>query len=302
MAKCKICGNTKTKFFCSVNAFSYYRCNRCCTLFLSPLPFKNDLIFYYKKDFDFKAGLTNQARIRSKAKSILKTLKRMNPQGKSLLDVGSGYGLLLDEAKKMGLSVEGIEPAKKLSKQLRHQTNIKVIGTDFENYYLYHRNQKFDFIIMSHVLEHTTSPKLWLKLASLLLNKNGLLYIETPNLKSHLFQTEKYNYTFLTPPDHLWIFSQRSIDQLIFNISNLSTEKVVTFSYPEHLMGILKSHINHQKHRLNYSLSPSNSEPNLSIKKKLKYFIFDQVFAKIFFRLLNIGGYGSILELYIRKI
>lgn len=301
MAKCKICGNGKTRFFCNVNTFSYHRCDRCRTLFLNPLPKKNDLILYYKKNFDFKAGLANQSRIRSKAKSILKALKGMHSQGTSLLDVGSGYGLLLDEAKKMGLSVEGIEPARRLSRQLRIQKNIKVIGTDFENYYLYHRRKKFDFIIMSHVLEHAANPKLWLKLASLLLNKNGLLYIETPNLGSHLFQAEKYNYTFLTPPDHLWIFSQQSVDKLIFSISNLFLEKSSTYSYPEHFMGILKSYINSQRHRLSSS-TLTDYEQNSSIKKRLKYLIFDQAFAKLFFRFLNIGGYGSILELYIRKI
>src|SRR6185503_4087433 len=95
-----------------------------------------------------------------------------------------------------------------------------------------------DFITMIHVIEHVTNPRHFIRDAANLLYPDGILYIETPNLESHLFHVEKNEYTFLTPPAHVWLFSEKSMRMLTQGLFSL--EYISTYSYPTHLAGIIK--------------------------------------------------------------
>lgn len=46
--------------------------------------------------------------------------------------------------------------------------------------------------------------------AAEMLNKNGILFIETPNLVSYLFNILSQDYDFLDSAQHLWLFSKQS--------------------------------------------------------------------------------------------
>src|SRR3989344_3234667 len=101
MPFCVICkhSKSKTKLFCTIGGYIYYHCSRCKTLFIHPKPKFAQISNYYLKNFKYAAGKVNEKIIRSRAKKILKNLIKLSPTGKSLLDVGSGYGYFLDEAK-----------------------------------------------------------------------------------------------------------------------------------------------------------------------------------------------------------
>jgi hypothetical protein len=158
-----------------------------------------------------------------------------------------------------------------------------------------------------------------------LVKPGGILYIETPNSDSHLFYVEKEKYTFLIPPEHLWLFSFDSIRHLL--PKNTETIYINTYSYPEHLMGIVKKMIHKvryvilnppvrrmknpasetsEKKRAEFilgnveGLDPSAYRLRMT-QKNLSYFLFDRLLAPLFTGLLNLYHKGSILELYTRK-
>ncbi len=302
MLKCPICQSPNTKLKYTINKYKYYDCDNCHTLFLYPQPTVKQLAKYYKQEFSYEAGTQNEKRIRDQAKHILKNLRKMNPAGKTLLDIGSGLGFFLDEAQKTGLDATGIEPSKKfttLSQKLYHN---KVFNTNIESYINKHMNIKYDFVTLINVIEHFTDPTKSIANASKLLNKKGLFYIETPNHHSWLHKFEKEKYTFLTPPDHVYIFSLISFSFLIKDDSSLKIRSVLTYSYPEHFMGIIKNFIRNQKNSsiLCYPTLPHKKTSNILLKK-IKIVLFDGVLAKVFYRLLNCFGNGSFLELYIKK-
>lgn len=309
MIKCKICKNSnKIKFFTKKNKYSYYLCRFCQTLFLYPLPNKKKIKNYYENHFEyFKENDIQKKRVKKQAKKVIKILFKINPYGKTLLDIGSGYGHFLKEAKHNGLDVLGIEPSKILYRaSVTHLPYIKVINTNFETFVKQNKNKKYDFITLIHVLEHLINPKKILEEVVKLLNKNGVLYIETPNMNSHLFNIEQANYTFLTPPDHLWIFSKKSIKTMLKNINSVNLVKISTYSYPEHFMGIIKKIIKQPSNYVKFNHIKPKEAFNAQITRKknnnnLKFLIMDRFFAPIFTPLLNMGVYGSILELYIKK-
>lgn len=272
----------------------------CETLFLHPQPSKKHLEKYYKSNFQYCAGSTNEKIIRRRAQIILKKLIYLNSQGSRLLDIGSGYGYFLDEASKVGLNVTGIEP----NKSLADQSINSVKNTTFEKFFIKNKKYKYDFVTLIHVIEHIPNPKKMIQMACELLAPGGILYIETPNLDSHLYRAENDNYTFLTPPDHLWIFSKKSFLKILDR--DYEINRASTYSYPEHFMGVLKAIT---KSHWQPARLPKGGQDNPQGPKKKqfidisywKYLLFDKYIARLFYPLLNLKYYGSILELYIKK-
>lgn len=323
MIKCTLCNSFKTSFFCKKHNFSYYTCKTCKTLFIRPQPNPHFLNCYYKNHFKYEAGLHNQNRIRKRSRTILNQLKRLNPVGKTILDIGSGFGFFLDEAIKSGFNPVGVEPSKRLLQHTVDQFDasdfsVGAFATDvynmqFEQFYKQNKNRKFDFITIIHLIEHVSNPVELIVRAANLLNKGGVLFIETPNLDSHLFNFEGKNYTFLTPPEHLWIFSKPSFEFILKNISNLELKRTNTYSYPEHFMGILKRCFIFRKTQIPILSDlgcpdvrrggPTGAKNAVSsFPKKIKYLIFDKIIANLLYPILNINNKGSFLELYIGKI
>jgi len=233
MFRCPICHFKKTHTKYKVGKYQYYECGNCKTLFLYPLPSSSSIKRYYSSAFEYIAGRAEESRIRKRANIILKKLKHLHPEGKTLLDIGSGYGYFLEEAKKISLDSTGIEPNKKLAQS-------SVFRGTLDEFVKKSNSNKFDFITAIHVIEHIRNPFTFIKQVSRLLNRGGILYIETPNYNSWLAQKEKEQYTFLTPPDHIWLFSKKSLQLIKLKFPRLSIVSINTYSYPEHLMGIIK--------------------------------------------------------------
>lgn len=292
---CPICKTAKTIFFANIKGYKYYKCLYCLSLFTNPLPSSEKIKLLYSKDYLYKIDRLTEGRLKKRAKILLRKLRKLNKRGRSLLDIGSGYGFFLDEARKQNLAETGVEPAKNLFDYSIKKFKVNVINTSFENYFKKNKSLKFDFISLIHVIEHLTDPFSTLNLISKHLNENGILYIETPNLNSHLFNFEKKEYTFLTPPDHIFIFSPKSFKVITKKTSDLKLIKLTTYSYPEHLLGIIKKIIKRD-------LSVKKEGVFKERPKKIKFALIDKLIAPFLTPLLNLGGKGSILELYIRKI
>lgn len=104
-----------------------------------------------------------------------------------ILDIGCGLGQTLRELKAMGynnamgidLSHEAVLEAR--SKKLNVEEIVSI--SDYAD----SSNQRFDFIIMSHILEHLKKEEIINTLSIIknrLLKKGGTLYIATPNAQS----------------------------------------------------------------------------------------------------------------------
>ena len=86
-----------------------YACERCGTVQQPALPAGGALLDLYR-DMTDDAYLDEEAGRRATARRLLDGVERHVTRGR-LLDVGCGHGLLLDEARRRGWSVTGIEPA-----------------------------------------------------------------------------------------------------------------------------------------------------------------------------------------------
>src|SRR5438552_815250 len=94
--------------------------------------------------------------------------------GKSLLDVGTGSGLLPHLARDAGYEVEGTDLSKHVSETLPAKAGFRVHQGTIENIAF---DRKYDIITMLHVLEHTTNPLSTLTRAKEILNDGGYVVV-----------------------------------------------------------------------------------------------------------------------------
>jgi SAM-dependent methyltransferase len=218
--------------------------------------------------------------------------------------VGSGYGFFLDDARKTGYKTYGIEPSQFLCTYTKKKYHIPAFIGELEDY---KDKNKYDIVTCIHVIEHVRNPKKFIFLLLQLVVPGGILYIETPNSDSHLLNVEKEDYTFLIPPDHLWLFSYKSIQYLLPKNTEMIHKD--TYSYSEHFMGIVKkvikgkmpTYLDEEKRNDLSTPLVSNGRQNKKIKERLSYLFFDRTLAPLCTSLLNINHKGSILEVYIKK-
>jgi len=125
------------------------------------------------------------------------------------LDVGCGNGSYLSYLKYHGWDVAGIEISDKAAKVARNTFGIDVFVGELGS--APWSAGSFDFISISHVVEHVADPVALLSRAAELLKEDGAIYVETPNTKSVGFRRWREYWLHLDAPRHLVLFSPDTI-------------------------------------------------------------------------------------------
>tara|TARA_B100000683_G_scaffold275671_1_gene327185 strand:- start:71 stop:721 length:651 start_codon:yes stop_codon:yes gene_type:complete len=137
-----------------------------------------------------------------------------NGNGRSLLDVGCGNGSRMKLLQDRGWITTGVEFDPEAIKFARSKYDgINIHQGSLESACF--GSQKFDAIILNHVIEHLPFPCQTIKLCREILSNKGKLVIVTPNIKSFGHQLFKKYYYHLDPPRHLQLFSVKSLQRLI---------------------------------------------------------------------------------------
>lgn len=183
-------------------------------------PIPENLDLYYQSDnyishTDRKKGIIEKLYQRVKTYNIKNKIKLINnhqTQKGKLLDIGSGTGYFLLEAKKNKWEVYGIEPNEK-ARLLSEKKGLKLCS-----------NQNrlpptlFNCITLWHVLEHIPDLKNQLNFLKSKLTNDGTLIIAVPNYKSWDAKHYKEYWAAYDVPRHLWHFSKNSIEKLFKEI------------------------------------------------------------------------------------
>ena len=201
MRKCPVCESNKFIKIISlplslptginfIDDYNLIRCETCGFFYADIKGDQNDLDKYYFNDSKYETleiqsvgggGVSQEDKIR-----LLKTFKLIEPylnKNTNILDIGTANGGLLEVFKDNGyLFLTGIEPAKQCC-----INTIELVGcTCYNNSFINQDfNQKFDFISVTHVLEHVLDVKSFMNKIYDILNPNGIVYIECPDINSY---------------------------------------------------------------------------------------------------------------------
>lgn len=198
---------------------------------IDPLPTEKELSAYYREKYytsvkpqmyrtSDKEEMEMIARINRWAAN---DFMRLHPKqiGDGLLDIGYGPGYLLAEMSTRGVSITGVDPDPAAAKRY----NPKIAQTVRPG--LWHdvaeslSDKKFDWINLSHVLEHVLNPSEALTCLRTILAPGGILRVSVPNDFSAIHRAvEKHGLAskerfWVCPPDHLNYFSRESLSKTL---------------------------------------------------------------------------------------
>lgn len=177
---CPICQTPDARLRYSLREKRVFWCHACRLFFIDPFPHAASLRSSYDdavSEFQQKYFESFQD-LRSKSfERGLKTLSRLGRRG-NLLDVGPGLGFFLDEARRKGWKVEGLELSEKMADHARQTLKLPIQVGTLESASL--KTDRYEVVTLWDVLEHLPDPKgTLLRIHTRLLPK-GLVVIRTP--------------------------------------------------------------------------------------------------------------------------
>lgn len=211
---CIFCNNASSVVVIEEGGYTGRKCAQCNLIYISPRPTLAALSSMYR---DNKANCNLEAHIRSgrckrsAAKRDLKILKRYLPSG-DLLEIGMGAGYFLDEARKSGFDVYGIDLNSAHVNYARSKFNLNCKTSPIDTRLF--NSKKFDIIYFSNVIAHLYDPISDFKKINKILKNDGLIMFETANIADindiYFKVISSFHY-----PDHLYYFGEQSIKTLL---------------------------------------------------------------------------------------
>jgi len=216
--KCAVCGATDHDFFCGKNGHTIVRCNRCGTGRVSPMPSPEDIVAIYRDDYfsdEKRSGydgtyLLEEDISRTEARKYLRNIPGAS---RNVLEIGCAYGFFLDEARKYGHRVRGIELDPTAVAYCRNTQGLPVSECSIENFDP--GGDLYDLIVMLDVIEHLRHPDAVLGKVNSLLREDGLLLARVPDFGSRIAQTQIEHWDKMRPPAHLWYYTTDSFRALL---------------------------------------------------------------------------------------
>lgn len=131
----------------------------------------------------------------------------------TMVEIGSYAGVFLNEARKRGWNVIGIEPLEIPSLYAEEKFGIRVIRKYFEQADI--EAGSIDVIVACHVIEHVPDPSAFVEKAHEFLKNDGYLILETPAYDSMMFKLLRHRERSVRCDGHIYFFTRKSLTRLV---------------------------------------------------------------------------------------
>lgn len=212
---CVVCNRTAARPLYEVNGFEIVAC--ACGLARTVLPPGFDPASIYTDEY-FQGGhpdgyadyAGSREALSHEFRRIVAALRR-HVDGGRLIEVGCAYGYFLDEAK-VAFDVFGVE----ISDHAREACAARghEVVRDATPSFLAERGP-FDAAVMLDVLEHMRDPAATLDDLHRAMKPGAQLLVTTGDYGSLLSRAMGRKWRLMTPPQHLWFFSPRTVSALL---------------------------------------------------------------------------------------
>ena len=208
---CPVCASSQLNPVFRKQGFQFNRCPACSHLYVSPRlhPRYITQLAAESPESDHDPFLQSQ---KIYAEFLCRTLRR-HSAGQRLLDVGHGEGHLLMAARALGFQCYGVDFSPALRQPLEELFAAYTQRCDIEQEDLPWGS--FDFVVLSHVLEHLAEPADALRRIQAALNPDGLLYVAVPDSESLQFKLLGKQWEAVNPVAHPQFFNVGSLTKLL---------------------------------------------------------------------------------------
>lgn len=222
-AACNHCGSTGTRPVARVDGYSLVRCAACDLAFIADPPEPAALAAMYQAGNNYHSALHDPAsddfaRMTDVARTHLRFVRNYAQHG-TLVDIGCSTGLFLNEARRQGFDVAGVEFSGSSASFARDHFHLSV--TDGDIHALDYAEGTIDVLTMFDVIEHVRDPARDILAAYRLLKPGGLFILSTPNIDglfpkaSEPLARPLGYWPHPEPPWHLYQFSVRTLSAML---------------------------------------------------------------------------------------
>jgi predicted TPR repeat methyltransferase len=144
------------------------------------------------------------------ARHRLATVRALAPDG-PWLDVGCSTGSFMAEARRVGITIEGLEMSASAVEQARAQglaAHHGVVET-------FVPRQRYAMITAFDLVEHLRDPVGFVRTAASWLSPGGVLAIAVPNIASLAARMMRRHWYYYAVPDHLHYFTPSTVRRLL---------------------------------------------------------------------------------------
>lgn len=252
LTQCPVCQSTRFNDFLRVKdhtvsqaEFQIVACASCGFKFTNPRPSAEEIGQYYESaDYishhdearDLMSTTYNQVRNHTTQQKI-KLLDRAVGKKGNLLDVGSGAGFFLSQAKAAGWKVSGTEPDAQARALGQSRVGEDIYETIDD---LFFTAKEYDAITMWHVLEHVHRLNKTMDWLHQHLAEKGKLFIAVPNPESDDARTFEKNWAAYDVPRHLYHFSKNAMRQLAEK-NGFRVQEILPMWFDAYYVGLLST-------------------------------------------------------------
>ncbi len=198
--------------FARIRGWNYIRCCGCGLVYLDPKPSMDELTRFYNSAYHYDRE--SYRRAAAAAERWLKPLAEFCGENRSLLEIGCSYGFFLGAARRQRWKVAGVELGKYAGKYAREELHLPVrTGTIFD--LPQECCGSFEAVVAWHVLEHEPDPLGLLNRAHELLRPGGIIGLRVPNMESLVARLAGPHWQWLSPPEHIYLYSARTLTVLL---------------------------------------------------------------------------------------
>jgi SAM-dependent methyltransferase len=213
---CPACGrDTDHAFRFRANGSDIFQCRECGlgsaeTSAFDPATYYTEGYFSGRRADGYSDYLGAEPVLRREFARSVDFIRRYRDRGK-LLELGCAYGFFLMEAARY-FDVAGIELSAEAAVHGR-RAGLNVLQGMADAASL-QRIGQVDIIVLFDVIEHLPQPRETVALCCQHLNPGGIIVITTGDFGSTAARLAGARWRLMTPPQHLWFFTQESIRRL----------------------------------------------------------------------------------------
>lgn len=224
---CPACNSSRKNYAFTKNNFKYVECIDCNTLYLSPRPLLEELKKLYNDSpssnywaevfFPAVLKIRKEKIFAPRAKQISELCKKENFAPKIVIDVGAGYGLFLEEWKKLypDADLYAVEPSKLMAETCRKK-NIEVLESLAEQAGLW--CEKADLLTSFEVIEHAHHPQFFVNSLYNLVKREGYVLVTGLGVEGFDIQLCWEHSKSISPPHHLNFMSIKGFETLFKSV------------------------------------------------------------------------------------
>ncbi len=233
---CVFCGGRESRAEFEKDGFPFRSCLNCGSLYASPRPSAELLLefartakatrFWSSHFYPVTAAARTEKIFRPRAKAIAELVDGDKPEQSVLADVGAGYGLFLEEARKLDVFARliAIEPDAMLA-QLCEGRGLPVIPDWVED--IEDGRVDADIVTAFEVLEHVFDPLAFLRACARIARKGGRVVLTTLSAGGFDIAELWDRSRSISPPQHLNFPTVRGLE-LLAERAGFSIESVTT--------------------------------------------------------------------------